>query len=43
MLKGEEKTSEQVVIVAIDESSIEKLGRWPWNRDIIAKLVDKLS
>ncbi|MCM8788298.1 MAG: adenylate/guanylate cyclase domain-containing protein, partial [Candidatus Omnitrophica bacterium] len=43
LMKGKEKPPEEVVIVAIDEPSIENLGRWPWNRDIIAKLIDKLS
>jgi len=32
-----------IVIAAIDDKSIEKLGRWPWNRDIIARLVDRLA
>jgi len=30
-----------VVIVAIDEKSINKIGRWPWSRSEIAQLVDK--
>ncbi len=32
-----------VVIAAIDERSIEKLGRWPWNRSVLARLVDRLA
>ena len=32
-----------VVIAAVDEKSIDKYGLWPWNRSIIAKLVDKLT
>lgn len=43
ILRGEERPSQQIVIVAIDDYSLEKLGRWPWSRDIIAKLIDKLS
>jgi len=30
-----------VVIVAIDEKSINEIGRWPWSRSEIAQLVDK--
>ncbi len=30
------------VIVAIDEKSINQLGRWPWDRQIIAKLIKNL-
>lgn len=33
----------QVVIIAIDDKSINKLGRWPWDRKIHAELLDKLS
>lgn len=32
----------QVAVIAIDDESIENLGRWPWPRDIIARLVDQL-
>ncbi|RMF98281.1 MAG: adenylate/guanylate cyclase domain-containing protein [Candidatus Schekmanbacteria bacterium] len=42
-IRGVEKLPEDVKIVAIDNDSIKKIGRWPWDRKIIAKLVDKLS
>lgn len=32
----------RVVIVAIDERSLAALGRWPWNRDRVADLIDAL-
>ncbi|MFH0924590.1 MAG: adenylate/guanylate cyclase domain-containing protein [bacterium] len=41
--RGNRKTSEQVVIACIDEKSLSVLGRWPWPRIHLAKLVDKLS
>lgn len=31
-----------LVIVAIDEDSLSKLGRWPWSRRLHAALVDRL-
>jgi adenylate cyclase len=31
-----------VVIVDIDEKSIAELGHWPWPRDVLAQLLDKL-
>ena len=43
LLRGEERPSDKVIIVAIDESSLEKLGRWPWSRDKMAKLVERLT
>lgn len=33
----------ETVIAAIDEKSLGELGRWPWPRTTIAKLVDKLK
>lgn len=42
-LKGKDTPPQDIIIAAIDEASLEKLGRWPWSRDKIAKLVNKLS
>lgn len=35
--------SDKVAIIAIDEESIANIGRWPWPRDIHAKMIDKLA
>jgi CHASE2 domain-containing sensor protein/signal transduction histidine kinase len=35
--------SEQVVIVGIDQPSLERLGRWPWPRQTHAQLIDRVS
>jgi eukaryotic-like serine/threonine-protein kinase len=32
-----------VVIVAIDDASISRLGEWPWPRDVHASLIDSLA
>ena len=41
---GEELTpGGETVIAAIDEKSLGELGRWPWPRTTIARLVDKLK
>jgi len=32
----------QVVIVDIDEKSLGEIGRWPWNRDVLANIMDVL-
>lgn len=34
---------DDVVIIAIDEESLSKLGRWPWDRKYHAKLIDLVS
>ena len=31
-----------VVIINIDEKSLGEIGRWPWNRDVMAKIIDNL-
>jgi adenylate cyclase len=37
------KPDPRIVIVDIDEKSISEIGRWPWNRDVMAKLVTQLT
>jgi CHASE2 domain-containing sensor protein/two-component sensor histidine kinase len=34
------KLPEDVLIIAIDESSLVRLGRWPWAREVHAQLLD---
>ncbi len=34
---------DDIVLVAIDESSLSKLGRWPWSRRLHAALIDRLK
>ncbi|MDQ5988258.1 MAG: adenylate cyclase [Syntrophus sp. SKADARSKE-3] len=41
--RGAVAPSGEVVIAAIDEKSLSELGRWPWSRTVIAKLVDTLK
>ncbi|GAB6042345.1 CHASE2 domain-containing serine/threonine-protein kinase [Endothiovibrio diazotrophicus] len=35
--------SEQVAVIAIDDTSIANIGRWPWSRQVLAEMIDKLS
>lgn len=37
------KPGNDIIIVAIDEKSLDRLGRWPWPRTRIAELIDKLK
>ena len=32
----------RVVIVDIDEESLSKVGQWPWRRDVIGRLIERL-
>ncbi len=35
--------SDRIAVVAIDDTSIANLGRWPWPRDVHAQLIDRLT
>ena len=37
-----EPEEKQVVIIDIDEKSLGEIGRWPWNRDVMADIIDNL-
>ncbi|MFQ5665972.1 MAG: CHASE2 domain-containing protein [Candidatus Binatia bacterium] len=41
--RGVEPASPDIVIVAVDDASLEKVGRWPWSRAVIARLVQRLA
>lgn len=41
--RGQMSSSEHVVIVDIDEKSLNLLGQWPWSRDQIALILQNLS
>ncbi|MGE0086404.1 MAG: CHASE2 domain-containing serine/threonine-protein kinase [Desulfococcaceae bacterium] len=35
--------SDEILVVDIDDRSIEKLGRWPWPRSVIARGLEKIA
>ncbi len=41
--RGKTDTGNELVILALDRKSTDQYGRWPWSRDKIALLVNKLS
>jgi len=41
--RGASKPPPEVVIVAVDEKSINEFGRWPWSREVTARLVRALK
>ncbi len=36
-------TQQQVIIVDIDEKSLDELGQWPWPRSTLGKIIDKVG
>jgi CHASE2 domain-containing sensor protein/tRNA A-37 threonylcarbamoyl transferase component Bud32 len=43
ILRGEKTVPEDIVIVGIDDASLEAMGKWPWNRDKTATLIDAIA
>lgn len=41
--RGDRLWDDRVMIIAIDDKSIHKLGRFPWNRDLYGQLLQKLE
>lgn len=43
LIRGEvPQNDSQVALVAIDDESLEVVGRWPWSRDLMAQLIESL-
>ncbi len=35
--------SDKIAIIAIDDQSIANIGRWPWSREVLARMTDTLA
>jgi serine/threonine-protein kinase len=35
--------SDKIAVIAIDKQSIDNIGRWPWSREIHARMVERLA
>ena len=35
--------SDRIAVIAIDDQSIANIGRWPWSRDVHARMIDLLG
>lgn len=40
-LRGPRAPRNPIVIIEVDSNSIEKIGRWPWPRNLVAFLIDR--
>jgi eukaryotic-like serine/threonine-protein kinase len=43
LLAASRTASDKVAVIAIDQQSIDNIGRWPWPRDTHARMIDLLS
>ena len=41
-LRGSRTPKNKIVVIEIDGPSIERVGRWPWHRDVTAYLIEKI-
>jgi CHASE2 domain-containing sensor protein/tRNA A-37 threonylcarbamoyl transferase component Bud32 len=42
-LRATDRAPEQIILVGIDDQSLNEIGRWPWPRSYIADMIDLLS
>jgi len=42
-LYGGKTPLDGIVIVAIDDKSLQEIGRWPWDREVFAKTIENLN
>lgn len=42
-VRGERDPGQEIVLVLFDEKSLTEVGRWPWSRDLQARLLDRLT
>jgi len=43
LYRGARPPSPEVVLVAIDDESVKRVGRWPWSREVMAQLLGSLK
>ena len=43
LYRGVRSPAPEVVIVAIDEDSVKEVGRWPWSREVMARLISRIK
>jgi len=42
-IRGDLPESKNIIIVDIDETSLETFGQWPWSRSMVSELINKIS
>jgi len=40
--RGQRESKAPVALIAIDDDSVREIGRWPWSRDLMAQMTEKL-
>ena len=42
-IRGPIPNSQNIVIVDLDDKSLQEIGQWPWSRNIVAKMIENLT
>lgn len=43
IVRGDREPAGDIIIVAIDDESLARVGRWPWSREKVAHLIDRIA
>jgi adenylate cyclase len=43
LYRGARPPAPQIALVAVDDDSVKKVGRWPWSREVIAQLIGRIK
>jgi adenylate cyclase len=43
LYRGVRSPAPEVVLVAIDDASVKEVGRWPWSREVMARLISRIK
>jgi adenylate cyclase len=43
LYRGVQPPSPDIALVAVDDDSVKKVGRWPWSREVIAQLIGRIK
>jgi adenylate cyclase len=43
LYRGVRPPAPEIALVAVDDDSVKKVGRWPWSREVIAQLIGRIK
>ncbi len=43
LYRGARPPAPEIALVAVDDDSVKKVGRWPWSREVIAQLIQRIK
>jgi adenylate cyclase len=43
LYRGSRPPAPEIALVAVDDDSVKKVGRWPWSREVIAQLIRQIK